>query len=300
MLWGKKALQVTAALAVAFGAAHTAEKLKAPAVEQSLLQTAADLAVEDLATKAAGSSIPESASLRTPTGSGVAVTGITSVAATTSVLAGEECEPRVNLSAMTGAMIEARISAPCNRGERVVVRHSGLSFSTQTGADGQALVVLPALRTEAMVAFYLQDSRLLLGRITVPDASSYARYAVIWDSPAELDLRVTDGDKVLVAGAPVQGGDQRVMAFGQDKLPDPVLAQVYSVPGSTLDGTNITVELRITPQNCGRTLRFDSVQSVRGIASQSEQTVSVPLCGTAGDILVLKNLAPTLTLAAPK
>jgi hypothetical protein len=300
MLWGKKALRVTAAIAVAFGAAHTAEKLKAPAIEQSLLATAAERAVEDQAAATMLSPVPESASLSTPTNAAVGdVIGITSVAATTPVPVGEECQPRLVLSPLPGAMIEATLSAPCNRGERIVVRHSGLSFSALTKADGVATLVLPAMRTEAMVAVYLQDSRLVLGRVTVPDAAVYARYGITWDSPVDLELRVTDGNKVLVGSAATAGIEQRVMALGQSNLPSAVLAQVYSVPGRELGDADITAELRITPANCGRTVRVDMVHSVGGLATQSEQTISVPLCGTAGDILVLKNLAPALKLAAP-
>jgi hypothetical protein len=79
-----------------------------------------------------------------------------------------------------------------------------------------------------------------------------------------------------------------------------VLARVYSVPGSDLGAADITGELRITPASCGRTLRLETVYSASGIATHAERSISVPLCGTAGDILVLKNLAPALKLAAPK
>ncbi len=300
MLWGKKALRVTAAIAVAFGAAHTAEKLKAPAIEQSLLATAAERAVADQVTAAVQSSVPESASLSTPVTVAVGdVIGITSVAATTVAPVGDGCQPHLVLSPMPGAMIEASFSAPCNRGERIVVRHSGLSFSALTTAEGLATLIIPAMRTEAMVAVYLQDSRLVLGRVTVPDAAVYARYGITWDSPVDLELRVTDGNKVLVGSVATSGIEQRVMALGQGNLPSPVLAQVYSVPGRELGDADITAEIRITPANCGRTLRVETVHSVGGLATQSEQTISVPLCGTAGDILVLKNLAPALKLAAP-
>jgi hypothetical protein len=303
MLWGKRVLRVTAVLAVAVGAAHTAEHLKAPAVEQPLLTSASD-PTQDLRTVAPAtdrSPVPESASLSTPARAGLGdVIGITSVAASSPPAGTEACQPQLSLAALSGAMIEVRLAAPCNRGERIVVRHSGLAFSAQTRADGVASVVLPALRTEAMVAVYLQDSRLVLGSITVPDAAMYTRYAITWDSPVELELRVTDGDKVLVGSDVVTGTDQRVMALGQANLATPVLARVYSVPGRSLGDADISAEVRITPATCGRTLRVETVHSAGGAATVAEQTITVPLCGTAGDILVLKNLAPALKLAAPK
>lgn len=301
MLWGKKVLRIAAAVAVAFGAAHTAEKLKAPAVEHSLLETAAEIANQKQVPVVERSPVPKSASLSTPVDAGIGdVIGITSVAASVPPSGGEACQPRLSLVPLPGAMIEATLTAPCNRGERIVVRHSGLAFSAQTKADGVASMVLPALRSDAMVAVYLQDSRLVLGQVAVPDAAAYSRYAVVWESPVDMELRVTDGQKVLVGGANAPGSEQQVMALGQPNQASPVLARVYSVPGTTLGDADITGELRITPSTCGRTLRVETVHSLGGVATQATQTIAVPLCGTAGDILVLKNLAPALKLAAPK
>jgi hypothetical protein len=303
MLWGKKALRISAALGVAFAAAHTAERLKAPAVEQSLLVSAAELVNENQAARApAETAVPKSASLSSPVGNGIGdLTGITSVAATTRAQGADHCRPALELAAMSGAMIHLLLSAPCNRGERIVVRHSGLSFAAQTQADGQASVVLPALKTDAMVAVYLQDAQLVLGRVTVPDAAAYSRYAIMWELPADLELRVTDGDKVLVGSTMTSmGTEQRVIALGVPTVQSPALARVYSVPGPDLGDADITGELRITPASCGRTLRIDTVTSTSGIAISAERTIAVPLCGAGGDILVLKNLAPALKIAAPK
>jgi hypothetical protein len=303
MPWGKKLLRVFAALGVAFAAAHTAERLKAPAVEQSLLISAARLVTENQdARPSPETAVPKSASLSGPVATGIGdLVGITSVAATTPAAGGDHCRPTLDLAAMTGAMIHLSLSAPCNRGERIVVRHSGLSFSAQTSADGRATVVLPALKTDAMVAVYLQDARLVLGKVTVPDAAAYSRYGIMWELPADLELRVTDGDKVLIGTTtPGLGSEQRVIALGVASVPSPVLARVYSVPGPDLGHADITGELRITPASCGRTLRVETVSSTKGVATHAQRTITVPLCGTAGDILVLKNLAPALKIAAPK
>lgn len=302
MLWRQKLLRITAAFGVAAAAAHTAERLKAPADEQPFLVTAAQVVTETRSATAPASAVPQSASLSSPDDPGMGdLVGITSVAATTPTDGGDQCKPALGLTALPGAMIQLTLSAPCNRGERMVVRHSGLSFSTRTQADGQTTVMLPALKADAMVAVYLQDARLVLGKVTVPDASAYARFAVIWEQPADLELRVTDGTKVLVGNAaPSLNDDQRVISLGSPGMQSPVLARVYTVPGASLGEADITAELRITPASCGRTLRVETVYSVAGNATATERSVAVPLCGTAGDILVLKNLAPALKLAAPK
>jgi hypothetical protein len=291
-------------LAVAFGAAHTAERLKAPAVEQSLLTSAAEIAVADrqVETVVEDSPVPKSASLSGPVDASLGdVVGITSVAASAPPSGGDRCKPVLDLAPLPGAMIHVSLSAPCNRAERIVVRHSGLAFSAQMQADGQATIVLPAMKSDAMVAVNFQDSRLVLGKVTVPDVSSFARYAIVWDAAADLELRVTDGDKVLVGSRTLTAGPvQQVMALGSSQVSAPVQARVYSVPGTQLGDADITGELRITPTTCGRTLRLQTVYSVAGVAREEDRSVAVPLCGTAGDILVLKNLAPALKLAAPK
>lgn len=302
MLWRQKLLRITAALGVAALAAHTAERLRAPAEEQSILLSAARIAAEGKSGPGAESAVPQSASLTSPVNQGMGdLVGITSVAATTSPVGADHCRPKLDLSAQPGAMIHLSLSAPCNRAERVIIRHSGLSFTVKTQQDGTAAISLPALKADAMVVVYFKDSRLVLGRVAVPDALAHTRFAVVWEQPAELELRVTDGEKVLVGTAtPNRHEDQQVIALGNPSVQSPVLARVYTVSGPTLGKAVITGELRITPASCGRTLRVETVLSARGVATAAERAVTVPLCGTSGDILVLKNLAPALTLAAPK
>ncbi len=303
MLWAKKVLRITAAIVVAIAAAHTAESRKGQAAQQSVLLTASqqDPGAASVAMASVGA-VPRSASLNGSTGAVIGdLLGITPVAATMPAAGGDDCRPAMQLAAVSGAMIQLSLSAPCNRNERIVIRHSGLSFTTRTAADGTARLLFPALKPEATVAVYLSNAHLVLGNVAVPEVASYARYAVMWEWPAELELRVTEGGKVLVGTAVSFGSDQqRVMSLGSVEVQSPVLANVYSVPGKDLGLADLTAELRITPASCGRTLRLDTVYSAGGQAIVQEQEVAVPLCGTAGDILLLKNLVPAPTLAAPK
>jgi hypothetical protein len=305
MLWGKKVLRVSAAAAVAFAAAHTAESQKGQSAPQSLVIAATERADAGSTTVVLGSgaTVPKSASLSGSSGSRLGeVVSITPVAASTAATSGaDHCSPHMDLSAAPGAMILMSLSAPCNRNERIIVRHSGLSFTARTEPSGVAQILLPALKTDALVAVYLADAHLVLGNVAVPDAASYARYAVTWEWPAELELRATDGEMVLVGTTANFGGEaQRVISLGTPDVQSPVMTNVYSTLGSDLGSADLTGELRITPASCGRTLRLGTVYSAEGQVSVQEQEVAVPLCGTAGDILLLKNLAADLKLAAPK
>ncbi len=198
-------------------------------------------------------------------------------------------------------MIHMALSAPCNRNERIVVRHSGLSFAARTEADGSVRAVFPALKPDATIAVYLADAHLVLGSIVVPDVADHTRFALMWEYPLEMELRVTDGNRVLVGTSTALGADMpRVMSVGSADVQSPLMASVYSVPGQSLGAADLTGELRITPATCGRTLRLDMVLSVGGDAKVATHDVAVPLCGTAGDILQLKNLGADLTLSPPK
>lgn len=304
MLWGKKVLRITAAVAVAAVAAHTAESQKNQGATQSLALTGVErlVSVRPAAAGAAASAVPQSASLGA-TSDGVIgnLVGITPVAASIPTAAGDQCRPTLQLQAAPGAMISLSLTAPCNRNERIVVRHSGLSFATRTEPGGSTHLLIPALKSDAMVAVYLAESRLVLGKLTVPDAASYTRVAVTWEWPAEVELRATDGNRVLVAAAASPLGEpSRLMSFGAPDVQFPVMSHVYSTPGRDLGDVSLSAELRITPSSCGRTLRLETVHTANGRALTQEREVAVPLCGTAGDILLLKNLSPALKLATPK
>jgi hypothetical protein len=299
MGWGKKVLRGSAVLFVAFAAGHVAETLKAADVAGAPVLDEpqhADLLRSGIAS--ADEAIPQSASLSAGARSGLTdVVGIVSVAASTDAPQ-DGCTPELKLAAAPEAMIKLSLAAPCNRGERIVVRHSGLAFSARTNPEGTAELTVPALKVDALVTVYLEGSRLALGKIEVPDAANFTRLALIWDVGAEFELRMTEGDHVLVGtNAGTDAAARKIIPLGLVTVQDPVLARVYSAPGASLGDAQITAELQITPETCGRTLKVETLLSLNGTVTKAERGVAVPLCGTSGDILVLKNLPPEPTLA---
>jgi hypothetical protein len=56
--------------------------------------------------------------------------------------------------------------------------------------------------------------------------------------------------------------------------------------------------MRITAETCGNSYQGETVLSQGGTAARGSLPLSLPLCGTAGDILVLKNLLAPPTLAS--
>jgi len=270
MIGIKPLLRIVSVLAVAVAAGHAVETLRGPvdAGDAAAPPGSLDLAVQ-------------------PAGMG-RVTGITPVAATTEAAVPDACAISLRLTARPGAMIDLALSAPCNAGERVVLRHAGLAFTAMTGPDGRLRQTIPAFSADAMVAAYLDGSGIALASVTVPDLAAVSRFAVQVPWPAQFDLRVD---------APGGGG---ITTLGAPLMPAPILIQVYTGPSRDLAATDPSLELRITEDVCGRTIPVATLLAHRGKLTRSSISARLPLCGTTGDILVLKNLLPAPTLDPPR
>jgi hypothetical protein len=226
--------------------------------------------------------------------------GVTMVAATTDPGHNSKCGVSIALAAAPSAMIDVDLSAPCARGERVVIRYSDISFTAMTGADGTLEMQLPALETETLVAAYFEGSAIALGKVAVPDAVAYTRLGVEMPYPARFALRAQEGDMLYVGGAGAQPPYSRspIRTLGAMNGSDRIVAQVYTYSSQDLKAGDLSVELRITEDTCGQTLPLRAVLSSEGRLTKVEHSVAVPLCGTSGDILVLKNLLHDLRLAS--
>jgi hypothetical protein len=270
------ALRVASVLSVAIAAGHLVQSMAHAPVGE------AALALDPIATGL-------------PT-----LSGITTVAAISSG-SDPACALHLDLATAAEAMIDLSLSAPCNLGERVVIRHSGLAFTGSIGADGKLHAQVPALTQDALVAAYVGSSEIVLGKIAVPEVEDFLRIAVHLPAFAKFDLRADEGGQVYVASKTTPGNvPHRIIWLGQGKTEDQLVSQVYSVALREYANPELTVELRITPETCGRTVTAEIVTSRSGRLTQSVRDVAVPLCGTAGDILLLKNLLPDLTLATPE
>lgn len=229
-----------------------------------------------------------------------ALTAIMPVVATTVAQTGDGCTATLQLTAMPVAMIDLVLAAPCNAGQRVVVRHAGLSFTAVVGQDGHLRLQLPALEGEAMVAVYLGDAHLALGQVPVPDLPLVTRFAIQVPPLAQIDLRASAADFVYVsapAGTPGEGL-ARVLVLGAAQVPDPILAQIYTHPGTDQSLLDLTLDLHITKAVCGRKLPVATWLHRDGKLIRDDLKVVVPDCGTVGTILVLKNLVPAPTLSS--
>jgi hypothetical protein len=288
------AVRAAAVLTVALAAGHLVHLLRPDAPLTALRSEPPRM----IATAEAADSVPESASLTSGLrASELDLIGITSVAADLAPV--DNCATSLRLAPAPGAMIDLSLAAPCNRGERIVIRHAGLSFTARTDQSGNARLQVPALQPDAVVAVYLTGSAVALARLEIPEASQLRRFAFQWASTETFSLRVTEGDQLYVAASGMTTAPAKIVSLGTASVQHPVLAQVYTYPAGPATKTELTVELRVGPSTCGRTLPAQILTSAWGQVQLTEFPVAVPLCGTSGDILVLKNLAPDLTLATP-
>ncbi len=302
MLFGRKRiLRVISVLSVAVAAGHLVENMRSTASPWNLpSERSGPLdGRSGQGTATAPSGLPRAASLSAD-GDMPQLMGITPVAATADTGSQTACVPTVTLAAAEDASIDLALDAPCNQGQRVVIRHAGLSFTAKTGPDGKLAQRLPALDDEALVAVYFENSEMALATVSVPEMAGLTRFAFQAPFPVQFDLRAEEAGRVYSGrGAQAaQDGSRKIRLLGTASVSDPILSQVYTFPGTDLTAANLTVELRITPETCGNSYLGETVLSRGGNTVRGSLPLSLPLCGTAGDILVLKNLLGPLTLAA--
>jgi hypothetical protein len=277
----KRAVRIIAVLSVALAAGQVAESMRDP------VQNAAPLAEPETASQLDDGLPP--------------LSGITSVAATTTGRATPQCAPSLDLAAAPRAMIDLMLNAPCNKAERVVIRHAGLSFTAVTSPEGTLRLQLPALEPEALVAAYFDGSQIALGKIAVPDATDHIRFAVQMPPSVEFALRAEDAGKGEIGTSRnAYEASQNVLLLGQGVVAQPLRAQVYSYAAADAFAPNVAVDIKINADTCGRTLPAETLLARGGKVTVTKLAVAMPLCGTASDILVLKNLLSDLTLAAPR
>lgn len=296
----RRAMRAGAVLAVALAAGHFVQTMK-QGVPGASINAATSGSVEKITKEPAKASlVPASASLTT--GFGASVNDVTELAALTG-RAGEVatggCASQIALEAEPDAIISAAISTPCAKGERVVIRHAGMSFAARTSADGLLRVRLPALETEAIVSVFLPDSEVLVGSVYVPDVAKLQRFGLQWTDSDVFDLRIMEDDKIFVGGRTTSGrsGGMKIMALGDRSVDQPMFAEIYTYPADPAAIVEVVVELAITSETCGRVMQADSILAEFGKVTVEARKVQLPDCGQAGDILVLKNLSPDVKIA---
>ena len=222
----------------------------------------------------------------------------------------QSCPLSLDLKVEPSAMIGLSVVAPCHINQRLVLRHDGLSVTAKTSATGTLTTSLPAFSSDALVSIRFANGEIAEARLSVPQASAVRRFGVQWLGDDAFQVNAFEngagyGEKGHVsaadpqrplAGLPQIGGFLSVL--GDDRVDQPMLAEVYTYPTDSNADVQIVVEAAITKSTCARDILGETLADVGGDVTITDLTLAMPDCSAIGDILVLKNLDPDLKIAS--
>lgn len=227
---------------------------------------------------------------------------------------GFDCAVKMEAMPAAAAMVDLRISAPCNASERLTLHHHGLMITEVMQPDGTLKVTIPAMAERATFVAAFDNGEGATATVDVTSLSFYDRVAVQWTGEAGLQLHAREfsadyfGDGHVWAAAAgdiataARGEGGFLTRLGRTDTPEPRIAEVYSFPSGTAQTNGdvvLSVEAEITDFNCDRVIEAQSLE-IRDAESLRirELTLEMPGCDSVGDFLVLKNLIEDLKIAS--
>lgn len=211
-------------------------------------------------------------------------------------LAPAACAAEMSARPAVDGLIDLRLSAPCNMGERVVIGHGDLAFAVTLDDTGSYSAYIPALAEQAVVEAFLEDDTVLEATTLVPDFADHARMVVQWTGPDALSLhafhRGADygDDGHMHASNPFDPALEEafLITLGDPVVPEPMLAQVYSAPLTAAPDTRLQLEVAATPATCGMDLTA-LVMPTHGpdAGNLRDLNVAVPGCGGTGGFVLI-------------
>ncbi|MDP4034346.1 MAG: hypothetical protein Q8P60_16135 [Pseudorhodobacter sp.] len=220
------------------------------------------------------------------------------------------CAVRLFLSTQPQAMLGLSALAPCRPNERVVLRHGGLAITAKTSATGSLFLALPAMDRAGVVKVQFADGVTAEAQLELPELIGLRRFAVQWLADDAFQVHAFEGaadygasdhiwagsPHLPMAGQIAKGGF--LIKLGDDQVDLPMLAEVYTYPASLGTPVQLVVEAAVTTRSCDRELLAETLTSMGGAVVVTDLTLAMPDCGAIGDILVLKNPAPDMKIAA--
>ena len=212
------------------------------------------------------------------------------------------------------AMVKLTLTAPCRGGERITVRHAGLTFSAQVDALGLYTDLVPAMERDAMFRIRFADDTEAVAKITVPQAEATERVALQYNGRTGLQIHALEFGADYGAAGHVWAGNARdaetaikvgggfLTTLGDPTLEAASLGEVYTLPANTTvrDGVvRLSVEAEVNADNCAKEVSGQAIQrQADGGMHPVSLTLSMPACDAIGEFLVLKNLLRDLKIAS--
>lgn len=206
------------------------------------------------------------------------------------------CESDMRLMPLPGAMVRLHIAAPCQAEGRIVVSHGDLAFSVFLDADGGYQADIPVLASDARFYVFLPDDSLLQASAHLPELDEHHRVVVQWMGNYGIGLHAFHRDAGfgevghVFAESPhdPELADARLIKLGDARGPEPMLAQIYSIPVDQRDATRLELEVTFDQQSCGRDILAHVMQIAPGLEGDlSEVSLAMPECNAPAGLAIL-------------
>ncbi|MGL4414702.1 hypothetical protein [Roseinatronobacter monicus] len=206
------------------------------------------------------------------------------------------CSPSLTSAPMVDGLIELMLDAPCHSDTRLVISHNDLAFSAYTSDDGSFSAFLPALSVDAKVDVFLSDDIFLQTELTIPDADDHLRIALQWNGEARFSLHAyhdgaQHGDTGHVHALKPFDSDLDeafLISLGEVRGPEPMIAEIYSIPVGLSGKSRVEVELQFTEEQCAQDVSaFISDNGDSANTHLKEIVFAVPECPAQPGMVVM-------------
>lgn len=209
----------------------------------------------------------------------------------------EGCSPTLSAAPMVDALIELSLDAPCHPNERLVISHNDLAFSASTDEEGRFSAYVPALATEAKIDVFLAEDIYLQAAASVPEADDHVRVALQWSGEASFALHAyhdgaSHGENGHVhALRPFDPNleESFLISLGESGGPEPMVAEIYSVPVTFVENSRLEIEFQFNEQQCGQEFTaFLADNRTDGLGTLKEVTFAVADCPTDAGLAIME------------
>ena len=218
-----------------------------------------------------------------------------------------DCVPELLAAPVEGAKVDLALNAPCLPSASFVLHHQEMMVSGLTDEKGNADLSIPALAKTAVfvLSFDLSLSAMAVAQIT--DLDLYGRAALMWEGAVGAQLHAREyaapfGAPGYVWQEAPTAGAGTFTVLGQRAIAGGHFARIYTFPIGASPATGeieLSVEIPVTPENCGREASAQSLQILQGErAVANDLVVTMPGCDAKGDILALGAMYQSMAVAA--
>ncbi|WP_156788438.1 hypothetical protein [Roseobacter sp. CCS2] len=224
------------------------------------------------------------------------------------------CDATLSAAREPAAMVALSLSAPCAEEQAFAVSHSGMKVAANTDGEGNAIVRIPALVTDAEFKVTFDNILQATTKIFVPELRQYDRAVLQWMTSDNMRLHALEngaqiGDPGHVWSASLhspedtrEGKNGFVVYLGDADADIPYQAEVYTFPEGQMnrDGAvDLRVGVTVTEKNCGREVDAMTIQTNAGqTLIQSEIAAQMPSCEKIGEVVFLQDKFSDLAIVS--